>query len=113
MFDKTKPLSSKEELYTFQFISLLYSLHATCMQQLGKVVNPLTNKIERSLEQAKATIDMVEMLREKTKGNLTSEEEKTLGRLLSEMQMNYADEVFKEKKAGDEKGKEEKRENTP
>ena len=82
------------------FSALLFSLHAAAMQQLGKIINPLTNEVERDLEQAKATIEMLEMLRRKTQGNLDESETKLIGRLLYELQMNYVDEVAKDQKPG-------------
>jgi len=77
------------------FLSLVISLSALAMQQLGKVNNPLTNKIERNLEQAKLTIDMLTMLKKKTQGNLTTEEEKLLHTNLANLQLNYVDELNK------------------
>ncbi len=86
------------------FVALLFSLHAAGMQQLGKVMNPLTGKIERDLQQARATIDMVEMLKRRTEGNLSDSESKLLGRLLYELQMNYVDEARSEQNTGTTEG---------
>lgn len=86
----------KEDIPNYQFISLVYSLQQTAMMQLGKISNPLTGKVEKSIVQAKATIDMLEMLKEKTKGNLTKTEEKMLLTILSNLYLNYSDEVSKE-----------------
>ncbi len=82
------------------FAALLFSLHAAGMQQLGKIMNPMSGKIERDLEQAQATIAMMEMFRRKTAGNLDDLETKLLGRLVAELQMNYVDEINREQKAG-------------
>jgi hypothetical protein len=83
------------------FSALLLSLHAAGMQQLGKLMNPLTGEVERNLEQARGTINMFEMLERKTEGNLDEEEKKLLVRLLYELRMNYVDEAKKpEEKAG-------------
>jgi hypothetical protein len=75
------------------FAQLLYIFHSSGMQGLGKVMNPVTNKIERNLEQAKQSIDMIEMLRDKTKGNLSPESERLLTQFLSDLRLNYVDEV--------------------
>ncbi len=56
-------------------------------------MNPVTNKIDRNLEQAKQSIDMLEMLRDKTKGNLSPESERLLSQFLSDLRLNYVDEV--------------------
>ncbi len=77
------------------FVNLVISLSQAAMQQLGKIANPLTGKVERNLDQAKLTIDMLEMLKEKTKGNLTKEEEKMIKEILANLQLNYVDEIDK------------------
>lgn len=82
------------------FTALLFSLHSAGMQQLGKIMNPLTGNVERDLEQAQATIEMLEMIKRKTTGNLAENETKLLARLLYELQMNYVDEVGKDQKTG-------------
>lgn len=86
----------KEDIPNYQFISLVYSLSQAVMMQLGKISNPMTGKIEKNIVQAKASIDMLEMLKEKTEGNLTRTEEKMLLTTLSNLYLNYSDEVSKE-----------------
>jgi hypothetical protein len=95
-----------EQQHTDQalFSALLFSLHAAGMQQLGKIMNPMSGQVERDLEQAQATIEMLEMIKRKTTGNLSEAENKLLGRLLYEMQMNYVDEVGKDRNPGTEPG---------
>lgn len=82
------------------FSALLSSLHSAGMQQLGKIMNPMSGKIERDLEQAQATIEMMELIKKRTTGNLDDYETRLLGRLLAELQMNYVDEVNREQKPG-------------
>lgn len=84
------------------FINIILMLASACWQQLGKVPNPLSGKIERQIDHAKLTIDMLIMLKEKTAGNLTEEEEKILLTTLSDLELNYADESKKESSGGDE-----------
>lgn len=86
------------------FIGLVTSLYIACWQQLGKIANPITGKIEKSLEQAKYTIDMLVMLRDKTKGNLSKEEEKAIGEAIANLQLNYVDELNKPKEPEVKKG---------
>jgi hypothetical protein len=78
------------------FISLLTSISYAAWQGLGKIPNPMTSKIEKNLESVKISIDMLEMIKEKTKGNLSGEEEKFLTTTISDLQLNYV-EVSKEK----------------
>jgi uncharacterized protein DUF1844 len=75
------------------FLALVQSFQAAAMQQMGKIVNPFTEKIERDLAQAKLSIDMLEMLKERTAGNLVREEARLLDHILTELRLNYVDEV--------------------
>lgn len=75
------------------FLSLLYSFHAAGMQHLGKIVSPLTGKIERDLDAARGTIDVLRMFEKKTVGNLSAREQRTLTGLITELQLNYVDEA--------------------
>ena len=77
------------------FVQLVLSFHAAAWQQMGKVANIMSGKIERDLNMAKHSIDMLGMLEEKTKGNLTEDEEKYLKHTLYELRMNYLDEMKK------------------
>ena len=80
------------------FQGLVISLAAATMQHLGKTLNPVTNKIEKNLDAASSTIDMLDMLEAKTKGNLSENEAKLLKSILSELKLNYI-ETLNEKPA--------------
>jgi hypothetical protein len=84
---------SQEELDEARFTQLIFSFQATAMQQMGKMMNPLTGKVEKNMEQAKHFIDIVAMLEEKTRGNLNENEKKLIERVLFELRMNYLDEL--------------------
>jgi hypothetical protein len=91
------------------FFQLVLSLQMAAMQQMGKIASPLTGKVERDLTQAKISIDMLEMLSDKTQNNLTKEEKDLLDRILFELRMNYVDESKKPdepEKTSEESGKE-------
>jgi hypothetical protein len=81
------------------FVYLVGSFELSAMQFMGKIKNPITDKIERNLEQAQFSIDMLDMLKIKTKGNLQDYEEKLLENILGQLKMNYVDESEKEKKS--------------
>jgi len=74
------------------FLSIVYSFHAAAMQQLGKLASPLSGKVERDLDGARGTIDVLHMLRKKTEGNLGERERRTLNAVITELQLNYVDE---------------------
>ena len=67
----------------------------SAMLHLGKMSNPSTGKTERNLVQAKMSVDILEMLSKKTKGNLDKDEEKFLANVLADAQLNYASEASK------------------
>ncbi len=77
------------------FAQLVYMFHAAAMHQLGKLKNPITDKIERDLAAAQGTINLLEMIQVKTKGNLSGEEDRMLSSLLMELRLNYVDEANK------------------
>ena len=87
MADENKQNNMNKALFT----NLIMMLGSSAMQQLGKLVNPVTNKTEVSLQGAQVTIDMLNMIQEKTKGNLDKDEEEMLKDLLASLQMNYVE----------------------
>ncbi len=95
---------SQEEINEAYFTQLIFTFQATAMQQMGKIVNPLTGKVEKDMVQAKHSIDIVSMLEQKTRGNLNEREKKLVERVLFELRMNYVDEM----KVVEEEEKEEK-----
>ncbi|HEY6675430.1 MAG TPA: DUF1844 domain-containing protein [Terrimicrobium sp.] len=56
---------------------------------LGRIPSPQSGKTEILLEPAKLFIDHLEMIREKTRGNLTNEEKEILNSVLSDLEMAY------------------------
>jgi len=73
------------------FIQLLYLFQASGMQALGKIKNPISNKIEINIEQAKQSIEMLEMIKDKTKNNLSDNESRMMEAALSELRLNFVD----------------------
>ena len=71
------------------FMGLCTSLVTQARMQLGKIKNPMTDKIENDLDAASLTIDMLGMLKEKTKGNISDDETKILDQSINELRMNY------------------------
>lgn len=79
------------------FMQLIIQNQQIAMMAMGKIKNPVTDKIERNLEHAKVYIDTLDMLLTKTKGNLSEYEEKLLVETLKELKLNYVDETDKDK----------------
>ena len=80
-----------QSLPKIDFSSFILSLYSSGLVQLGKVEEPSTGKKAVNLELAQHTIDMIAMLDEKTKGNLTEEEANLLKALLSELRMAFVE----------------------
>jgi len=68
------------------------------MMSMGKLKNPMTDTIERDLSQTQQSIEMLEMIRDKTKNNLSQELTQMLEHTLTELRLNYVDEMNKEPK---------------
>ncbi len=82
-------LSQEGPLPEIDFNSFIFSLSTSALIQLGEVQDPFTQTIVKNLPLAKQTIDLIGMLRDKTKGNLTSEEEKVIDYILYDLRMRY------------------------
>jgi hypothetical protein len=92
-----------DDKYTALFLQLILSFQSAAWQQLGKIKNPFTDKVERNLDQARHSIDMLEMFRVKCQGNLSDDEKSFLNRTISELQLNFVAEVNRAEKEAKEK----------
>ena len=90
------PEETGAELPEATFTGYITSLAFQTMVFLGEVPNPITNETEKNLAQAKFLIDTLLMLREKTKGNLTTPENDTLNAFIYELQMRFVEILQKE-----------------
>ncbi|MBP9837715.1 MAG: DUF1844 domain-containing protein [Proteobacteria bacterium] len=75
------------------FVSFLVSLGTQALIMLGEIPNPETRQPSINIEGAKQTIDILGMIAEKTKGNLTAEEDKLLTEILSSLRLSYVKRV--------------------
>lgn len=71
------------------FAGFALGLGQMALMHLGEFPEPQTGQFSRNLEQARHTIDILDMLDEKTRGNLTSEESNLLRALKSELKLKY------------------------
>lgn len=81
------------------FLSLVNSFQMQAMMQLGKLKNPFTNESERDLAAAQISIDILDMIKEKTKNNLIDEESKFLSQIIADLKLNYVEEKNKDDKS--------------
>ena len=81
-------LSKKEKLFMY----LVGTFQSSAWIALGKIKNPMTEKSRVNIEQASFYIDLLDMMQEKMKGNLTDYEEQMLINTVSELKLNLIDE---------------------
>ncbi len=85
-----------QEMPQLNFINYITSLAFQTMIFLGEIPNPITEKIEKNLMQAKFLIDTLALLREKTTGNLTPQESEALNSFVYELQTKFVEVAQKE-----------------
>lgn len=101
-----------KDMDTVRFYSLVSMFATSAYQSMGKIANPLTGKVERHLDGAQGMIDILIMLKNKTKGNLSKEEERILATSIADLQLNFVREKDKpepEKEEGEKKEEESKK----
>jgi hypothetical protein len=74
---------------TFEF--LIHTLFTQALMAFGRIPNPITNKALKNIATAKHFIDTVDMLAEKTRGNLTSDERKLLEEVQHQLRSLYVE----------------------
>jgi hypothetical protein len=88
--DSTQPTEQERpQLPPVDFSAFIAELGTTALAYLGGFQNPETQEILVDLEMAKRTIDTIDLLKEKTKGNLTAPESNLLDNTLYNLRMTY------------------------
>jgi hypothetical protein len=75
------------------FATFVFSLNSAVLVHLGIMDDPATGQPAKHLPLAKQTIDVLGMLEEKTRGNLTSDEENMLKNILYDLRIRYVRET--------------------
>lgn len=83
----------KVPLPEITFASFLISLSSSAFIHLGDIPDPVTGETKKDLPLAKQTIDLMGLLREKTRNNLQEDEEKLFDHLLYDLRMRYIKET--------------------
>ncbi len=93
-------MKSMNEKNTAQlFMQLVMQNQQMAMISLGKVKYPVSNTLDKNLEYAKLSIDTLDMLAQKTKGDLSEYEEKLLTETVNQLKIFYVEESGKETRA--------------
>ncbi len=82
-------VESQIPLPEMNFSTFVVSLNASALMHLGLMEDPIQGQMAKNLELGKQTIDILVMLEEKTRGNLSNEEEKLLQNILYDLRINY------------------------
>ena len=90
------------------FDQLISSLVHSAWVYLGKIKNPMNDKLEKNVEQASVQIDMLDMLFKRMTGNMSEEEDKYLGHVIRELKMNFVEEKNKSEEPDSSESVEEK-----
>jgi hypothetical protein len=87
-----RKLNQNQQLPKINFSTFIFSLNSSALFHLGLVPDPTTGKKEKNLLLAKQSIDILGMLDEKTRGNLSNDEEKLLRNVLHDLRLMYVKE---------------------
>ena len=79
---------SNDDLFRF----FVLQQQQSAMIHMGKLVHPETGQVERNLEWARLSIDLLGMLEEKTRGNLSPDDERMLVSVLTTLRLNFVEE---------------------
>lgn len=89
---KSEETAREEYIPEVTFSNFVFSLSTTVLYHFGDFPDPVTKKAEKNLTAAKQTIDMLNMLKSKTIGNLDNNEKELLDGVLYELMMRYVKE---------------------
>ena len=86
---------AQEPLPAINFSTFIISLSTQALMQLGEIADPLSGKVNKDIPVAKQMIDIIGMLRDKTKGNLNAGEDRLTEDILFDLRMKYVEAVKK------------------
>jgi len=84
-----------EPLPEINFSAFVISLSTQALMHLGEIANPISEKVEVDVPVAKQMIDILAMLRDKTRGNLNASEDRLMEDILFDLRMKYVEAVKK------------------
>lgn len=90
----------RKSLPDIDFSTFVLSLSSSILIHLGEMPDPETGAKSVSLPMARQTVDLLGLLQDKTRGNLTDDEDRLLTELLYDLRLKYVN-VCKEQKGGD------------
>ena len=92
MVDEPQSPTHEESAAAVTFVGFVFSLAHTAAVHFGDVPDPATGQtVPPNLAAAQQIIDILALLEEKTRGNLTAEERQLLEQLLYELRLRYVE----------------------
>lgn len=86
---------TQEPLPEINFSAFVISLSTQALMHLGEIANPMNEKVEVDVPVAKQMIDIIAMLKDKTRGNLSASEDRLMDDVLFDLRMKYVEAVKK------------------
>jgi hypothetical protein len=87
--ESKKKEPGRQPLPEVNFNSLIFSLSSSAFLHMGEISDPQSGETKKDLELAKHSIDIIAMLQDKTKGNLTGEEKNFLDNILTDLRLRF------------------------
>ena len=87
--------ADQEPLPELNFSTFVIGLSTQALMHLGEIGNPMSGKVETDVPVAKQMIDILAMLRDKTRGNLDPNEDRLMEDILFDLRMKYVEAVKK------------------
>jgi uncharacterized protein DUF1844 len=84
-----------EALPEINFSTFVIGLSTQALMHLGEIANPMSGKVETDVPSAKQMIDILGILKDKTRGNLNASEDRLMEDILFDLRMKYVEAVKK------------------
>jgi len=88
---KEAPAEAEAAPFKIDFSTFVFSLATGSLINMGLAPDPTTNQVQKNLDLARQNIELLALIKEKTKGNLTAEEDKLLENLLTEVRLRFVE----------------------
>jgi hypothetical protein len=93
--DEQARVAAEEPLPEINFSAFVISLSTQALMHLGEIADPISGKVEIDVPVAKQMIDIIVMLKDKTRGNLNASEDRLMEDVLFDLRMKYVEAVKK------------------
>jgi len=87
--------ASSEILPEINFSTFVIGLSTQALMHLGEIANPVSGNVEIDVPTAKQMIDILGLLKDKTRGNLNASEDRLMEDILFDLRMKYVEAVKK------------------